>query len=44
MAMEKDFRDLFALFNAHNVEYMIIGGYALVFTVLPIIQAIWIFM
>src|SRR4030067_986732 len=31
MAMEKDFRDLFALFNAHNVEYVIVGGYALAF-------------
>jgi hypothetical protein len=31
MNVEKDFRDLFALFNAHNVEYMIVGGYALAF-------------
>lgn len=31
MAVEKDFRDLFALFNAHHVEYMIVGGYALAF-------------
>jgi len=31
MTVEKDFRDLFALFNAHNVEYMIVGGYALAF-------------
>jgi len=31
MIVEKDFRDLFALFNAHNVEYMIVGGYALAF-------------
>ena len=31
MNVEKDFRDLFALFNAHTVEYMIVGGYALAF-------------
>jgi hypothetical protein len=31
MNVEKDFRDLFALFNAHGVEYMIVGGYALAF-------------
>ena len=26
--MDKDFRDLLSTFNAHNVLYMIIGGYA----------------
>lgn len=31
MNVEKDFRDLFALFNAHGVEYIIVGGYALAF-------------
>jgi hypothetical protein len=31
MNVEKDFRDLFALFNAHGVEYMIVGGYAVAF-------------
>ena len=31
MNVEKDFRDLFALFNEHNVEYLIVGGYALAF-------------
>ena len=31
MEAQKDFRDLFVLFNAHNVEYMIVGGYALAF-------------
>jgi hypothetical protein len=31
MNVERDFRDLFALFNAHHVEYMIVGGYALAF-------------
>lgn len=31
MDVQPDFRDLLALFNAHNVEYMIVGGYALAF-------------
>ena len=31
MNVEKDFRDLFALFNEHSVEYVIVGGYALAF-------------
>ena len=31
MEVQADFRDLLALFNAHKVEYMIIGGYALAF-------------
>ena len=26
--MHSDFSDLLADFNAHNVEYMIVGGYA----------------
>jgi len=26
--MDKDFKDLFCAFNAHNVRYMIVGGYA----------------
>ena len=26
--MHKDFKDLLSAFNAHNVRYMIIGGYA----------------
>jgi hypothetical protein len=29
MELQKDFNDLFELFNAHDVLYMIIGGYAL---------------
>jgi len=29
MEMQPDFRELLALFNAHHVEYMIVGGYAL---------------
>jgi hypothetical protein len=29
MEVQPDFRDLLALFNAHKVEYMIVGGYAL---------------
>ena len=31
MEMQPDFRELLALFNAHHVEYMIVGGYALAF-------------
>jgi len=31
MEMQPDFRELLALFNAHYVEYMIVGGYALAF-------------
>ena len=31
MEVQKDFRELLELFNKHNVEYMIVGGYALAF-------------
>jgi 2-hydroxy-3-keto-5-methylthiopentenyl-1-phosphate phosphatase len=31
MKIQPDFRELLALFNAKNVEYLIVGGYALVF-------------
>ena len=31
MEVQQDFRELLKLFNAHNVEYVIIGGYALAF-------------
>jgi hypothetical protein len=31
MEIQPDFRELLALFNAHHVEYMIVGGYALAF-------------
>lgn len=31
MEVQKDFRDLLALFNAHKIEYLIVGGYALAF-------------
>jgi len=31
METQPDFRELLALFNAHQVEYLIIGGYALAF-------------
>jgi hypothetical protein len=31
MKVQPDFRELLALFNKHNVEYMIVGGYALAF-------------
>ena len=29
MEIQKDFKELLELFNAHNVEYLIVGGYAL---------------
>jgi len=31
METPSDFRDLLALFNAHGVEYVLVGGYALAF-------------
>jgi hypothetical protein len=31
METQPDFRELLALFSAHHVEYLIIGGYALAF-------------
>lgn len=31
MGIQKDFRNLLALFNVHKVEYLIVGGYALAF-------------
>src|SRR3990172_1834324 len=31
MEVQPDFRELLGLFNAHHVEYLIVGGYALAF-------------
>ncbi len=31
MEVQNDFKELLELFNAHKVEYMIVGGYALAF-------------
>ncbi|MCZ6820826.1 MAG: hypothetical protein O7G31_15255 [Calditrichaeota bacterium] len=31
MEIQKDFKELLELFNAHKVEYLIVGGYALAF-------------
>ena len=31
MAESNDFKELFELFNKHNVEYVIVGGYALAY-------------
>ena len=31
MEVQRDFEELLRLFNAHNVEYIIVGGYALAF-------------
>jgi len=33
--IEQDFRDLLALFNAHKVEYVVVGAYALAFLGAP---------
>jgi hypothetical protein len=35
MEIQQDFKELLELFNAHNVEYMIVGGYALAFHGVP---------
>ena len=35
MEVQPDFRDLLALFNAHKVDYLIVGGYALAFHGVP---------
>ena len=31
MEIQEDFKELLELFNAHKVEYLIVGGYALAF-------------
>jgi hypothetical protein len=31
MEVQKDFKELLALFNDHNVQYLIVGGYALAY-------------
>ncbi|MCE5280214.1 MAG: hypothetical protein ABFD92_12690 [Planctomycetaceae bacterium] len=31
MEIQADFKELLALFNAHGVEYVIVGGYAMAF-------------
>jgi hypothetical protein len=31
MEIQKDFKELLELFNAHKVEYLIVGGYALAY-------------
>ncbi len=35
MEAQQDFKELLKLFNAHNVEYVIVGGYALAFHGVP---------
>ena len=35
METQKDFEKLLALFNAHEVEYVVVGGYALAFHGVP---------
>ena len=31
MEIQRDFKELLELFNGHNVEYLVVGGYALAF-------------
>ena len=38
MEVQQDFRDVLELFNAHKVEYMIVGVYALAFHGYPTSQ------
>ena len=35
MKVQPDFKELLALLNVHNVEYVIVGGYALAFHGVP---------
>lgn len=35
MEVQQDFKELLELFNRHNVEYVIVGGYALAFHGVP---------
>src|ERR1700753_1612066 len=35
MTLEKDFEDFVALLNTHQVDYMVVGGYALAFHGIP---------
>ena len=35
MEAQEDFKELLALFNAHNIEYMIVGAYALAYHGVP---------
>ena len=31
MEVQKDFKELLELFNAHKIQYLIVGGYALAY-------------
>ena len=33
--MSKDMKDLLRVFNAHSVEYLVVGGYAVIFHAQP---------
>lgn len=35
MEVQQDFKELLALFNAHKVKYLIVGGYALAYHGVP---------
>ena len=35
MEVQQDYRDLLALFNAHKVDYIIVGAYALAYHGVP---------
>ena len=42
MEVQPDFKELLELFNAHKVEYMIVGGYALAFHGAPRFMKAWV--
>jgi hypothetical protein len=43
MEIERDFKELLELLNSHEVEYIIVGGFALAFHGAPRLPVIWTF-
>ncbi|MFW5738605.1 MAG: hypothetical protein ACOCYX_06795 [Spirochaetota bacterium] len=39
MTIPSEFRELFALFNSHRVEYAVVGGYAVAFHGVDLLRA-----
>lgn len=35
MGVNRDFRDLFKIFNGHDVEYLVVGAYAVIYYTTP---------
>jgi hypothetical protein len=35
MGVNQDFRDLFRIFNEHDVEYLVVGAYAVIYYTAP---------